>query len=360
MKAVFRAPPALQEAWIRRLRWHYDLYNHLYAGGRLRRPLFLIGSSRSRLGEWNGLTRAITISEDHVLEHSWESVLGTLRHEMAHQYAEDLLGHAGSAPHDQVFQKACHILRADPAGSASRAKLSPLDGSPDERDRMLTRVKELLAMAGSPNEHEAATAMRLANKYLLKYNLDLAELDSPRNFTTDHLGKCSGRIQEYEYTLAHILEEHFFVRVIWVFSYDPLLDRPGRVLQVTGTPENLEIARYVHGYVMNLTDSLWHAHCLSGERRGGTRLQYLAGVLHGLSDKLDSHRVKLKQEHGLVWLGDPLLKDFFRYLNPRMRRLGGRGVLRGDDYEAGVQDGKEITIRRGVAGESRNRGRLLS
>jgi len=189
--------------------------------------------------------------------------------------------------------------------------------------------------------------------------LDLAEMDSPRDYTSCHLGKCSGRIQEYEYALAHILEEHFFVRVIWVFSYDPLLDRPGRILQVSGTPENLEIARYVHGYVMNLTESLWQEHCRSGERRGGTRLQYLAGVLHGLSDKLDSHRVELKQEHGLVWLGDPLLKDYFRYLNPRMRRLGGGGVTRGDDYRAGVEDGKEITIRRGVTGEVRSRGRLL-
>lgn len=359
MNSPFRAPPALQGAWIRRLRWHFYFYNDFYAGMKLHAPIFLIGSSGERLGHWNGRDRTITISESHILDHSWEDVLQTLRHEMAHQYVDEVFRLPGSPPHGEAFTRACRVFRIEPGRVAARASLSPLEGSLAERDKMLTRIKELLAMAGSPNEHEAATAMRLVHKYLLKYNLHLAEVEAQRSFATRNLGACSARIQEYEYTLAHILKQHFFVEVVWTFSYDPLRDRPGRILEISGTPENLEIAEYVHRYVMSLLDPLWQAHRRANPGGGGTRNQYLAGLLRGFADKLASQSGQLRQEHGLIWRGDPLLDEYFRHLYPRLQRIGGSGVSRGDGYEAGRRDGKEITIRRGVTGESVRRGRLI-
>jgi hypothetical protein len=212
-------------------------------------------------------------------------------------------------------------------------------------------------MAGSPNEHEAATAMRLANKYLLKYNLSLNEGSYNPSYSVRHLGNSSPRIQEYEYTLARILQDHFFVQVVWVFSYDPLADKPGRVLQVAGTSENLEMAEYVYRYITGLIEPLWKTHRTRAQ--GGTRLRYLAGLLRGFEEKLESQKVQLREEHGLVWKGDPLLKEFYRYMSPRLERRGSSGVRRGDDYAAGLRDGKEITLRRGVGGATERRGRLL-
>jgi hypothetical protein len=224
---------------------------------------------------------------------------------------------------------------------------------------MLGRIRELLAMAGSPNEHEAATAMRLANKYLLKYNLHPADARCQPTFAVRHLGRCTGRIQEYEYILADILRDHFFVQTVWIFSYDPVGNRPGRILQIAGTPENLEIAEYVHRYVMGLTEHLWEAHRASERAGGGTRLQYLAGLLRGFEEKLEGQKTQLREEHGLIWKGDPLLDEFFRHMNPRLVRMGGSGVTRTSDFAAGLRDGKAITIRRGVGGGSASRGRLL-
>ena len=355
----FIAPPGLQEAWIRRLRWHFDCYNYQYLARQLKPPIFRIGLSREKLGEWNGLHRTITISEWHILSHPWESVVDTLRHEMAHQYVEEALGLSGAPPHGEAFQRACHLLRVEPERVATPKDLGTLQGSNAERDKMLTRVKQLLALAKSPNEHEAANAMRMANKYLLKYNLDLAELNSSQRFSTRHLGKCSGRIQEYEYTLAQILQDHFFVMIIWTFSYDAIWNKPGRILEISGTPENLEIAAYVHGYVMNLLDPLWDAHRRSTNTLGGTKLQYLAGLLRGLQQKLNQQKKELKEEHGLIWLGDPLLKEYYHYLNPRIRTSYGSGTARGERYHAGLRDGREIQIHRGISGEAANRGRLL-
>jgi hypothetical protein len=355
----FTAPPALQEAWVWRLQWHFNGFNYEYLARQLKLPIFRLGLSREKLGEWNGLHRTITISERHILEHPWKSVLVTLRHEMAHQYVEEVLGLSGAPPHGEAFQRACHLLRVEPDRVAESKDLGALQESTAERDKILTRVKLLLALAKSPNEHEAANAMRMANKYLLKYNLDLVELNSPPRFSTRHLGKCSGRIQEYEYTLARILQDHFFVMVIWTCSYDAASDRQGRILEISGTPENLEIAAYVHLYVMNLLEPLWKAHRKSTSTQGGTKLQYFAGLLRGLEEKLDKQKKELKEEHGLVWLGDPLLREYYRYLHPRIRTTYGSGTTRGEHYHAGLRDGRQIQIHRGVSGEAVNRGRLL-
>jgi hypothetical protein len=351
-------PPQLQHAWARRLVWHYDFYNDFSLQGARRRPLIITGAPTEQPGRGAGARRAITISFHHILADTWESVLETLRHEMAHQFVEDVLFCPGAEPHGEAFARACRALRVEPRATAPSG--APRDA---ERAAMLQRVRELLAMAGSPNEHEAATAMRLANKYLLKYNLSLAEASGdgggagePR-FSVRHLGKPSARINEYEYTLGAILKDHFFVEPVWIFSYAPRTDRPGRILQIAGTPENLEMAEYVYRYIMSIAEPLWRAH--RRQAGGGTRARYLAGLLSGFQEKLESQKVQLREEHGLVWKGDPLLRQYYRYMNPRTEKRGFSGVLRGDDFHAGHRDGKEITLRRGIGGEASSRGRLL-
>jgi hypothetical protein len=352
-------PPQLQAAWVRELRRAYDIYNWNYVGNKLRPPLIRLGTSLGRLGEWDAASRTLTISEQHILSHPWESVLETLRHEMAHQFVAEVLGMPQVTPHGEHFQKACRILRAEAASRAVPGELGRLEGSDSERDRMLARVRDLLQLARSPNEHEAASAMRMAHKFLLKYNLSLAELESRRDYEVRYLGKCSARIQEWEYTLAQILQDHFFVLVIWTFSYDPVLDRRGRMLQVCGTQENCEIAEYVHRYIVNIADPLWRAHRSASAGSSGTKLQYLAGLLHGFQMKLEMEKKSLKEEQGLIWLGDRGLDEFFRHLHPRIRHSSLSGVERGEGYRAGIRDGRNLVIRRGIGGEAERRGRLI-
>lgn len=352
-------PPALEAAWLRRLRWEYEGYNYLYAKKRLRPPLFGIGRGSAKLGEWNRLTRCLTIAERHILSHSWKSVLDTLRHEMAHQYVDEVLGGPTAGPHDAAFVEACRILRVEPSATAAGRPPGSLEASPEAADQVMARVKKLLALAGSPNEHEATSAMRMANRLMLEYNLDAARLSAARGFETRWLGASSRRIQQYEYTLAHILQEHFFVEVIWTHAYDPSTDAWGRILEVAGTRENLQMAEYAYHFVLNLTRSLWRTHQEGRRGRRGTRTQYLAGLLRGLEAKLNAQRDGLGKETGLVWKGDPLLREFHRIVHPRIVHRGGSGVLRTESFTAGLSDGRAITIHAGLGASADHRGRLL-
>ncbi|MEC8934449.1 MAG: DUF2786 domain-containing protein, partial [Planctomycetota bacterium] len=328
----------------------------------LKRPVFRIGDSKKKLGSWDGNRRTLMISRDHILDHEWEAVLETLRHEMAHQYVQEHLGLGAAAPHGKEFQDACGLLRCDPAAKAGTASMGKLEDSAADKDRRLGRIKELLALAGSPNEHEAATAMRLAQKYLLKYNLEFEDLAGKRDYGFRYLGDCASRVQEYQYVLSNILQEYFFVLAIWTYSYDPSRDKPGKRLQICGTKQNLEIASYVYAYVTGASEPLWTAHKASTatkKKLRGTRLQYLAGLLQGLKQKLERQKDTLEQEQGLVWVGDTRLTEYYRHLNPRIRSVSGSGVARSRSYADGVRDGRKLNIRRGVGGKTRDRGGLI-
>jgi len=358
-------PEELQASWVRELRGLFDNFNYQYASSKLRRPLFVLGESERKLGHWDRANRSIMISAHHILENSWEEVSDTLRHEMAHQYVDEVFLVRNAEPHGEAFREACKILRCDPTATAKAGSLETLDKSNAERDKILLRIKELLALAESPNEHEAANAMRMAQRYLMKYNLDLTQIDQEKNYRTTYLGKCNSRIQEYEYALSLLLEEHFFVMAIWTHSYDAVRDKSGRILQVCGTPQNLEIASYVYDYVLQVSEALWKdkKRALKTTRspgKRGTKLQYLAGLVHGLHEKLDRQKQELVDERGLVCAGDKKLDEYFRYVNPRVRAISTSGVSRNKQFDAGRQDGHNLNINRGISGETQSRGRQIS
>ena len=355
-------PEALERAWLRRLAWHFDHVNYQYLDCALKRPVFLLGDSKKKLGIWDGNRRVLMISRHHILSHDWESVVDTLRHEMAHQYVQERLGLGAAAPHGREFRDACDLLRCDPAAKADTAALGKLEDSAAEKDRRLGRIKELLALAGSPNEHEAATAMRLAQKYLLKYNIEFEDLAAKRDYGFIYLGDCAARIQEYQYVLSNILQEYFFVQAIWTYSYNPRHDKPGKRLQICGTKQNLEIASYIYDYVTGAAGPLWEAHksaTATKKKVRGTRLQYLAGLLQGLKQKLERQKDTLEREQGLIWVGDTRLSEYWRHLNPRIRSVSGSGVARSRGYADGMRDGRKLNIRRGVSDKTRKRGGLL-
>ena len=127
--------------------------------------------------------------------------------------------------------------------------------------------------------------------------------------------------------LAHILEEHFFVECIWVSVWRVREGQRGTVLEVCGTPENLDLAEYVHSFLHHTADGLWETHKRARGIRGDRdRRAYRAGVMQGFLAKLAAER-KSNQEKGLVWAGDPALTKFYRERHPyvRMIRRGGSG-----------------------------------
>src|SRR4051812_30613659 len=82
---------SLEAALLRQLGSTWTEINQNHFRERLRRPVFGL-SEGTRLGAWHGLRREITLSRALVLEQPWGAVREVLKHEMAHQYVDEVLG----------------------------------------------------------------------------------------------------------------------------------------------------------------------------------------------------------------------------------------------------------------------------
>lgn len=344
----------LERLTLRALRDTWDDLNATFFRRQLRRPTLAFTDSTAQLGCWSAAERVLWLSRELLPRHGWGVVVEVLKHEMAHQFVDEVVGfhHEG---HGVAFQEVCRQRGID-----GRAAGVPLGAPPEAADhRMLERVAKLLALAKSPNEHEAQAAMAAAQRLMLKHNIDSVARRVGVTHSFRHLGKPSGRVAEYERILAAIIGEHFFVEVIWVPVWRPLEGKRGSVLEICGTLENLELAEYVHGFLLQTSERIWREYRRS--RRLGSnaeRRTFLAGVMAGFRDKLAREKKKHREE-GLVWVGDGDLERYFRQRHPRVRMTRYACGQRSDAYSHGREAGGQIVLHRGVQSGPGNGAKLL-
>ena len=114
-----------------------------YNRSRMRKPFFRLKALKDRLGYWSGDRREICLSTGLVFRHPWDAVREVLIHEMAHQFAHEVLGAQNGPAHGAQFHEACHLLRANPKASGSypalheRIRVNGQNG----KDRILLRIQ---------------------------------------------------------------------------------------------------------------------------------------------------------------------------------------------------------------------------
>ncbi len=353
----------LETLLVRELALEWAHLNRLYFKEGLTAPQILLAEVRGHLGRWHRATRTLEISRALVTEQPWGVVIEVMKHEMAHQYVNETLGETAESPHGPGFRAACARLGIDAAASGMPAAAPGSSGASDAGvDRIATRIARLLALAESPNRHEAEAAAAAAQRLMLKHNLE-ARRDAARpHYGWRHLGSPTGRVTEAQRILAMVLGKHFFVDVIWVPVYRPLDGKRGSVLEACGTASNLEIAEYVHDFMRATADRLWAEHKASHGIAGNRdRRTFLAGVMTGFAEKLGRSAAQHKAE-GLVWVRDADLAGFLRARHPHVRHVRHAGAARNEAFSHGRQAGRGIVLHRGVGGRdggARARGRLL-
>ncbi|HHH27948.1 MAG TPA: DUF2786 domain-containing protein, partial [Polyangiaceae bacterium] len=145
-----------------------DIANTYFKGG-LHPPVMRLVDGTTRLGAWDRRARCIELSRPFVMKQSWGSVVEVLKHEVAHQYAHEVLGAIDETAHGPAFRKVCALMGIDPAASGTP------EVSDEGDERVLKKVADLLALAQSGNRHEAENAAALAQRLMLKHNVALAD-----------------------------------------------------------------------------------------------------------------------------------------------------------------------------------------
>jgi len=343
----------LERALVRELSEYYQWQNVARFGAQLRRPLFAIAELTAKLGCWIPATRTIQISRAFVTTRSWLEVTGVLEHEMAHQYVDEVLGVRDETSHGETFRRICEERGVD-------ARAAGVPTADPSVNHALDRIRKLLALAGSSNEHEAELAMNKAHELMLRHNLEASQARVASGYEVAHVGDPEKRGTRVESDIVGLLIEFFFVKAIRVPVYLPRAGTRGLVYELLGTPANLEMACHVYAFLMSTVERLWSENKSDARVRSGRdRLAYQAGVVFGFRAKLVLERTLLQQGEGLVWVGDRNLDRFYRKRHPHVTTRRTRTRMTGA-YTAGREAGGKIVLHKPVTtGSSGGSPRLL-
>ncbi len=354
---------------LREVKRSYRHYNHFLFSELLTVPVFQWSDKKNEWGAWLKGERVIRLSPS-LLGLGWGSLTEVLKHEMAHQYVDEVEmpgEHEGA--HGATFRQVCadRAIDARAAGDPESVQRGPrleVEQNSDQggsRRGILSRIEKLLALAQSDNRHEAEVAMTTARKLMLKYNLEeQAQAQGPGDYHFRQLGVATGRRMAWQRVLATILNSFFFVEIIIVPAYRPKVEKSGSILEASGTNTNLDIAAYAYDFLESTAFSLWEKHKKEQSLRLNREKQsFLYGVMKGFYSKLEAEAEK-NCEEGLVWVGDPLLDEYHRRRNPRVQFVRSQSRLPDAAYSAGHDAGQQIVFHKGVqSGNSASEPRRL-
>jgi hypothetical protein len=321
----------------------------------MRKPLFALRDFQNRLGYWSSEKREIGLSRQFVMNHSWNDIREVLLHEMAHQFASEVLNAQQETPHGNCFQNACRILKANPRATGTFIPLSQqiFQTSECETDKIRLRIQKLMALAQSSNLFEAEAAMIKAHELMAKYEIEQIVQNAPREYFSIFVEKPALRHFREDYSLALLLMDYYFVKGIWVGAYVIEKGKMGRVLELSGTARNLQISRYIFEYIKQFIESEWKKYNADGKLNRYRKTDFSSGILSGF-------RMKLEQESPAgkgvslslspVPFQDVQLKQYVEMRFPRLRTFQRKcGRCYSDVLSDGTEIGKTLVIRKGIS-----------
>lgn len=170
-------------------------------------------------------------------------------------------------------------------------------------EKIIETIKKLLALGGNnPNEAERNAAIAKANELMLRYNLERSQLEKEdlseyedQDMNTQGVAGCR--------LIRSICKEFFFV--------DMVLYARQKKWCFVGTKTNVEIAIYMFWHIKSKFDEAWKSYRKqASEIAHHSKNDYYMGLYQGLRHKLEDEKARLKQEEGLVWVGDPNIKKY--------------------------------------------------
>ncbi len=218
---------------------------------------------------------------------------------------------------------------------------------------VIEKIRKLLALANSSNEHEARLAAEKASELLLRHNLKTQDLGGDQSYDAEEFFEGS-RLREHTPWVISILKKHFFVEI--VSSRTAHLGRRAgaaaviyrTTLTMVGEETNLQVGHYVFAFLDRKFPELWRAFHAQSKRSRARN--YYAGLHAGLSQQLYGARRRIENDTGLVVAPDPNLPAEVERLIGKTKPTthGGPRRRASNAFFAGLIAGRNLKIRTAV------------
>jgi len=280
-----------------------------------------------------------------------------LRHELAHyltwiKYGNQVL------PHGREYHELCRQYGwgADVYAATIEESLDDIPiAEDDDGDRVLSKIKKLLALATSHNQHESELATIKSNELLLKYNL--SEREIYRGLEENDEEMLLKRIFKQQKTSPKI---HAIAQILRTFFVETVYSRGDDFvyLEIFGKKSNVAIAEYVGTFLEKEFDRLWEdARSKQASLKGlASKNSFFYGVARGYCQKIEALNQMggNEQTHGLIMIQKDL-KEASKLAYPSLRQTVSKSRHCSEAAHLGSEAGKNLHIKHGVE-EGRSSG----
>lgn len=204
------------------------------------------------------------------------------------------------------------------------------------------KIKKLLKLSESPNEHEAQRAIMKAQELACKIGIEISNInvEEDEEFVVDEAVTFKKTVSPEEKAIASIIAKNFKVETYIMNSYNTTIN-------VIGFPEDVEIFKTVFNYALKnfrkFRKEFINEYKTTHQYVRMTPLKnsYLFGFIRGLDDKFKENVM----EHALIIVTPALVKQHVNEMNFRTCRKSSRSVSRDSDVRnRGYSDGRKSAM----------------
>lgn len=170
----------------------------------------------------------------------------------------------------------------------------------EKLNAVIAKINHLRGLAKSSNEHEAAAAASIADRYIAQHQLSEADLvikgatAEEINISDEYLYKTS-KLAFWRHELASIICKHYGCTFYTTHLKDPNTARGTvKAFRMVGCQSDIQITQYMYAW---LSDEIERLTKLNAYGRGTTVSQnYARGCVKGIKDNLDLQRQKNQRD----------------------------------------------------------------
>lgn len=229
-------------------------------------------------------------------------------------------------------------------------------------DSVLSKIKKLLALSGSSNQHEAELALMHAKRIAAENDVDMtliqilgrsSEKEEIIKNEGISLGNRKSITQKY---VSWILQDHFGVKIIYNGCR-----QLGMRMVLIGKKDKIAIAEHVQSFLNHEFLKLWRNYYATSGCDLTARDSYLAGLHRGLSEKLEQEQKNVESEkldglaadtrnsYALMVVSEgERLKNAIQKFYPTLKKATKtvfRGEFSEDAMRSGIVAGGKISLR---------------
>ena len=223
-----------------------------------------------------------------------------------------------------------------------------------ENSPIIEKIKKLLALANSSNEHEAALAAGHAQRLLAEHNLAMADIETAHK--PDKANKVETAVSK---SLPKWLR-HLSAGVSTAFDCQAIHHPAAGKMTFIGVGADVQIAAYTFTYldrtVRKLCANYMKQHAavtIANRHRELMRQSYYLGAVSTITARLKEQKVQTPVTTGaLVPVKEGLIRQAMNEIGNLRTMHSRRSYVNTDAYSRGQTDGDQVGIHHGITDAS--------